>query len=111
MADLTAYGNSGNLNGVTHVELVPAPTGLTFRMVRALYINHTDAVTVTIHIGKKVGASTYQIHSQLMLQGYTLEFGDGDMIVCGAGESIEAWLDSAPSTQPAFVVSWGDKTP
>lgn len=111
MSALAGSGNHGSLNGSTHVELVPAPSAGSFRMVRALYINHTDADTVTLHIAKKISGNEYQIHSQLMLQGYTVEFGDGDMIILGEGESLVAWLDTTPSTtEPTFVVSWGDKS-
>lgn len=109
MADLSASGNQGSLNGASKVEIVSAPSA-GYRMVRSLYFNHTDAETVTIHIAKKVGGSWYQIHSQLMLQGYTLDFGDGDMIVLTSGQTLEAWLDSSPATQPTFVVSYGDKS-
>jgi len=109
MAALTGGGNHGSLNGATHVVLVPAPGIGVFRMIRCLYLNHTDAVTVTLHVSKKVGSTDYQIHSQLMLQGYTMEFGDGDAIILGPGETLEAWIDGSPGTQPQFVVSYGDK--
>ena len=110
MANLSASGNHGSLNGTTKVEIVAAPSAGSYRMIRALYFNHTDADTVTIHVAKLVGGTHYQIHSQLMLQGYTLYLGDGDMIVLGENETIEAWLDENPSTDPTFVVSWGDKS-
>jgi len=108
MAELSGSGAAGSLNGATHVEVVPAPsTG--FRMVRCMYFNHTDSSPVTLHIAKKAGGTPYQFHSQTMLRGYTLEFGDGDIIILGANESLEAWLDSSPSTQPTWVSTWGDK--
>jgi len=109
MAALTGGGNQGSLSGLTHVELVATPGAGVFRMIRALYINHTDSATVVLHMAKKIGVSEYQFHSQLMLQGYTVEFGDGDSIILTAGESLVAWLDSAPATNPTFVVSFGDK--
>lgn len=110
MADLSANGNQGLLNGAFKVEIVPAPPAGTYRMIRSLYFNHTDTSTVVIHVAKKVSGSWYQIHSQLMLQGYTLDFGDGDMIVLTENQTLEAWLDSSPATQPTFVVSYGDKS-
>jgi len=110
MSALAGSGNHGSLNGATHVELVPAPSAGVFRMVRALYINHTDAVTVTLHVAKRVSSVDYQIHGQLLLQGYTVEFGDGDAIILTEGESLEAWIEGSPSTQPTFVVSFGDKS-
>ena len=110
MAILSGSGSHGNLSGSTHVELVPSPSAGSFRMIRALYINHTDTDNVTLHVAKKIGTSDYQIHSQLLQQGYTVEFGDGDMIILGEGESLVAWLDSTPAIAPTFVVSWGDKS-
>jgi hypothetical protein len=109
MAALAGAGNHGSLNGLTHVELVATPGAGVFRMIRALYINHTDSATVVLHLAKKIGANEYQFHSQLMLQGYTVEFGDGDSIILVQGESVVGWLDSAPATNPTFVVSFGDK--
>jgi len=109
MAALAGAGNQGSLNGLTHVELVAAPGAGVFRMIRALYINHTDSATVILHMAKKVGGNEYQFHSQLLCQGYTVEFGDGDSVILTAGESLVAWLDSAPVTNPTFVVSFGDK--
>lgn len=109
MAELSGSGNHGSLDGTTHVELVPAPSAGVYRMVRAMHVNHTDSETVTFHLAKKVGGVDYQIHSQLLLEGYTLEWGDGDMIILNEGESLEAWLESSPATDPTFVVSYGDK--
>lgn len=110
MSALVGASNQGSLNGATHVTLVPAPSAGVYRMIRCLYINHTDADTVTIHVAKLVSAVNYQIHSQLMLQGYTIEFGDGDAIILEEGETLEAWIDGSPATQPQFVVSYGDKS-
>ena len=109
MAALVGSGNQGSLNGASHVELVPAPSAGVFRMVRALYVTHTDPVTITLHLAKLVSAVDYQVRVQSMLQGHTLEFGDGDAIILTEGQSLEAWIDGSPSTQPQFVVSWGDK--
>ena len=109
MAALAGSGNHGSLNGITHVELVATPGIGVFRMIRALYINHTDSNPAVLHIAKKIGASEYQVHSQNMLQGHTVEFGDGDSIILVNGETLVAWLDSAPGTNPTFVVSFGDK--
>lgn len=109
MAALSGSGNHGSLNGTSHVELVASPGVGVFRMVRAMYINHTDADTVVIHLAKKIGANEYQFHSQLMVQGHTIELGDGDSIILNQGESLVGWLESSPATQPTFVVSWGDK--
>jgi len=108
MAALTVSGNHGILNGTTPVTLVSSPGVGVSRMVRALYINHTDSDPVVLHILKDYNTSQYQIHSQTMLQGYTLSFGDGDSIILVNGESLIAWLDSSPVTNPNFVVSWGD---
>lgn len=109
MAELSGGGNHGSLSGTNKVEIVATPSTGMFRMVRSIYFNHTDSETVVIHLAKKVSGVWYQIHSQLMIQGYTIEFGDGDMIILAEGESLEAWLDSSPSTNPTFISSYGDK--
>lgn len=109
MAALTGSGNHGSLNGTSHVEIVAAPSAGVFRMVRAIYINHSDSEAVVVHLAKKVGMSEYQFHSQLLLQGHTMEFGDGDSIILSEGESLVGWIESSPATNPTFVVSWGDK--
>lgn len=109
MAQLNANGAVGTTNATSEVEIVPSPAAGYFRMVRSLYFNNASGETVTIHVAKKVSSVNYQFHSQRLEDGYTLEFGDGDMIVLSENETIVAWLDSDPASETTWVANWGDK--
>ena len=109
MGQLNANGAVGSTNSLTEVEIVPSPAAGYYRMVRSLYFNNQAGGTVTIHVAKKVSGTNYQFHSQRLENGYTLEFGDGDMIVLAENETIVAWLDSTPASETTWVANWGDK--
>lgn len=107
MAELVGSGNQGSL-ATTEVIVVPAPlTG--FRMIRSMYFNNISGRIVTLHMGKKVGGTTYVFHSQLMSSGDMLEVGDGDCVILCAGETLVAYIDETVATYPIFLASWGDK--
>jgi len=107
MAELSGNGNQGSLASAA-VTLVAAPvTG--FRMVRSLYINNISGQNVTLHLQKNVSATPYVFHSELMQPGDMLELGDGDLIILGAGETLEGYIDETVATYPVFLVSYGDK--
>jgi hypothetical protein len=103
-------GSHGTLNGTTPVEIAPTPGVGVERFVRAMYINNDSGESVVVTLSKYVSGADYDICSITLRDGDVLQFGDGDHVILGNGETIRAVLSTNPAVNPDYVVSWGDRS-
>lgn len=110
---VTLGSNQGSLNGVTPVEIVPAPASGVQRAVRSIRFVNKDTGTVTIRVRKLVSGTPYEFDAAVALAvDGKFDPTDGDEVVAltATTHSITALLAAAPATtNPSFVASWVDK--
>lgn len=106
--------NQGNMNGVTAVEIVPAPGSGVYRAVRSIRFFNLDTAVVTFKVFKRVGVLDYYFDGVVGLAvGGVYNPVDGDDIIAltGTDHSIMALLGGAIATlNPQFIASWVDKS-
>jgi hypothetical protein len=105
-------GDHGSLNGVTPVELAPAPAAGFVRCVERLSFDNIDTGAVTIRVRKTVaGPADYEFDSVagLAVDSKYISVTKNDPVVLAVGESITAVMDAAAaSDDPTWLVSWVD---
>lgn len=107
--------NTGSLNGVTAVTLMPVPTGIPQykRRLRSLQIFNADnaQVTVSVQILDSSGPTTSVIYKVTLQTGENLEYEEGYGFsvtdVNGALKSQSSTTSSATSTADSKAVSAG----
>lgn len=110
---VTLGSNQGSLNGMTAVEIVPAPGVNVFRAVRSIRFVNKDTAVVSIRVRKLVAGTPFEFDCVvgLAVDG-KFDPIDGDEIVAltATNQSITALMDAAiAATNPSFVASWVDK--
>jgi hypothetical protein len=107
---LAEAGNDGALNGVTAVDVVPAPaSGHTF-ISRSIVICNKDTAAVTVTLNLINGANTRRLIKQTLDIDATLVF-ETIVNLDATTKKIQAVLSGAPATtNPDFVAAYADRS-
>jgi hypothetical protein len=104
----TEDGNNGDMTGVTPVEIVPAPSAGTRRIVKTVTIHNPRAGgTVMLTLAKVDTFGSTSIYFSSELEPGDTAVGEEIMVLL-ENQSLQAYLDVPPSLQPQFTASWGD---
>jgi hypothetical protein len=110
---LTPGSNTGNLNGTTAVELVPAPGAGVVRTILSLRIFNADNAVVTATLRKKISGTNYALDYRDSLPVNETWFpidADNKVMLTATTQSLTAILAGAKSTaDPSFEVCWIDR--
>lgn len=102
--------NGGPLNGTTHVTVAPAPGAGVKRVCKSMTVMNKDTANITVNICVLDGATLIYRYTSILAPGFTFSFDEGEIVVLDTtSKSLVAFL-SAPiaTTQPDFLISWGD---
>jgi hypothetical protein len=92
----TETGNEGALNGVTAVDVVPAPASGR-HIVRNLNFFNNDTAAVTITVVKDKGGTDYELAKETLQVGeyWTL---DRLIVLDATDEKVQAFMSGAAAT-------------
>lgn len=103
----TFSGAAGLTSGATEVTVVSAPGAGNFRIAKSITLMNADSVSRTLHLGKKVSGTTYEIWRGTLTSGQSVVWDDP--VVLTDSETIVVWADAAATTTACvWTASWGE---
>jgi hypothetical protein len=101
--------NDGVLNSGTPVDIVPAPSASTSRVVRFVNFYNGDSAAVTVTLRFVSAGGTRVLWKVTLQAGESIK--DETLPVCDATTKSITAIQTAPvSTQCDFVATYGDET-
>lgn len=105
---------TSTLNGVTPVDILPAPDKAMVREVDSIHIRNNDTVAAAITVRINDNGTNYELVEVTILPGETLVYTDSEgwkvVTVYGNSASIFGYIDFANGTFPAAAqrLKWND---